>query len=118
MDLENKNKYWNGWKNYLIRVYFYVQRGLALFNEFRYLIIAIFGVYITMKLSNPIWLVAMFIVSTVILIIAGWISVHHIGKVIDFLNIEFSTHFNRHVVNLQERTTAAVEEINKKLEDK
>ena len=41
--------YWNGSKNRVVRWYFYCQRGLALFNEFRYLIMLIFGAYMLLK---------------------------------------------------------------------
>ncbi len=98
---ENK-LYWDGNKNKIIRYYFYVQRGLALFNEFRYLFMVIFGIYFALKLTNPAWFVLMFVVSVPLLIIAGWVSVHHIGKVIDYLTIEFSTHFSRYQYTLLE----------------
>ena len=37
----NKEKHWDGSKNKAIRLYFYQQRGLALFNELRYLILEV-----------------------------------------------------------------------------
>ena len=42
--------HFKGLKNKSIRYYFYIQKGLALCNEFRYLMMAIFGIYFTLKL--------------------------------------------------------------------
>lgn len=99
MDKEN---YWNGTQNRIIRYYFYSQRGLGLFNEFRYIFMLIFGIYITFKLTNPLWLFGMFAVSLPALIFVGFISVHYVGKVVDFLNVQFSTHWTRYQFQLQE----------------
>lgn len=109
MDLENnKKKYWYGNSNKIIRYYYYSQRGIQLFNEFRYIIMVIFGVYFTLKLSNPIYLVLMFCMAIPILCFAGWLMVHKIARVMDWLNIEFATHFSRYNITL-------LEEINKSL---
>jgi len=115
-DKETEHKYWSGPKNKIIRYYFYSQRGLALFNEFRYLFMLIFGVYVVLKLNNPIWLFLMFIVSCPVLIWLGFISVHHIAKVSDWLNIEFATYWSRYQFSLQERIVKALESIDKKVE--
>lgn len=109
--MNNKNIYWDGNSNKFIRYYFYSQRGLALFNEFRYLFMVIFGVYFALKLNNPIWFVLMFVVSVPILCFFGWLSVHKIAKVVDWLNIEFSTHWGRYGYELQERQIKLLEEI-------
>jgi len=110
-----KKEYWDGSKNKSIRFYFYSQRGLALFNEFRYLFMLIFGLYVLMKLSNPVWLVGMFVVSLPLLILFGWIQVHHLAKVMDWLNIEFATYWSRYQFDLQERQVKAVESIDSKV---
>lgn len=106
--------YLNGTKNQIIRYYFFLQRGLALFNECRYLFMAIFGIYFTMRLTNPIWLVVMFCVACPVLIFAGWVAVYHIGKVIDWLNIKYATYGQKYQLEMQERTVKALEEINAK----
>ena len=111
--MELKEKYWNGNTNKIIRYYFYSQRGLALFNEFRYIFMLIFGIYVTMKMSNPIWLLVMFLISIPILIIIGFIAVHHVAKVVDWLNIEFSTHFGRYQYTLLEEIRDELKSKNK-----
>lgn len=112
---ENQKKdYWNGSKNKMIRYYFYSQRGLALFNEFRYLFMLIFGIYYTLKLTNPIWLVVMVLVSVPSLILIGFYSVHYVGKVIDFLNVQFSTHWTKYQFQLYEQILIELQKLNKK----
>ena len=113
--MNHKEKYWHGVTNKIIRYYFYSQRGLALFNEFRYLFMLIFGAYIIFKLNNPLWLGVMFITSLPLLILIGYVSVHYISKVVDWLNIEFATYWSRYSFNLQERIADTLEEINIKL---
>ncbi len=111
LDSNLKKKYWEGNTNKTIRYYFYSQRGLALFNEFRYLFMLIFGIYITFKLTNPIYLVGMFLISTPLLILVGYVSVHHVSKVMDWLSIEFSTHFSRYSYTLLENQLKRLDEI-------
>lgn len=109
---EDKKMYWDGGSNKAIRYYFYSQRGLALFNEFRYLFMIIFGAYVLMKLNNPVWLLVMFVISCPLLCLFGWLQVHKMAKVMDWLNVEFSTFWTRYSFDLQERQVKAVEEIN------
>lgn len=113
-----KEKYWDGNANKIIRYYYYSQRGLALFNEFRYVFMLIFGVYITLKLQNPLWLVGMFLISIPILIGVGWVAVHHVSKVVDWLSIEFSTHWGRYTYDLQEQQNRILTEIRDEMKGK
>lgn len=108
---EQIDQYWNGKTNHLIRYYFYVQRGLALFNEFRYLFMVIFGIYVALKMDNPVWLAIMFVVSMPVLIFAGWLSVHRISKVIDWLSVKFSTHWQMYSYSLQEEQNRLIKKI-------
>ncbi len=112
---DHKKMYWDGFKNKFIRYYFYIQRGLDIFNQFRYVLMAIAGLYWTLKLNNPIILVIMFIVAIPLLAWAGWASVHHIAKVMDFLNVEFSTHWAKFTIDLNIKTLACLENILKTL---
>lgn len=95
-----EHEYWNGTKNKTIRYYFYMSRGLDLFNNFRYVFMAIAGIYIALRLKNPIWLLTMFGISIPLLMVAGYYSVHHIGKVVDWLNVRFGTHYSLLNINL------------------
>lgn len=108
-----ESSHWDGTKNKLIRFYFYSQRGLILFNEFRYLFMLLFGLYMLLKLSNPFWLGIMFLVSLPIIIICGWFQVHHMAKVINWLDVEFASYWTRYGFELQERQVKALENIEK-----
>jgi hypothetical protein len=112
---ETNEKHWDGAKNRAIRWYFYQQRGLALFNELRYLLLCIFGLYMFMKLDNPVWLLIMFFVSCPVLVFVGWLQVHHMARVIDWLGVEFATFWSRYSFELQERQTKALEDMNEKI---
>jgi hypothetical protein len=113
---ELKERYWSGNRNKVIRYYYYVRRGLELLNEFRYLLMAIFGVYLAMKMSNPILLIFMFLVSIPVLIVLGWLMVHHISKVIEWLNVEFSTYWGRYTYDLQEKILEELKRIREGVE--
>lgn len=104
-------KYWEGTKNKCIRYYFYAQRGLTLVNEFRYVIMTIFAIYITCKLENILLIPLMFVVVIPVLCVLGYISVHHIAKVIEYLNIEYSTHWSRRNFELNEERNELLKEI-------
>ena len=99
----NKNDYWNGNQNKVIRYYFYIQKGLALLNELRYLIMAIFALYMILKLDNIFLMPLMFLIALPVLIFLGWLDVHHMAKVREFLNIKYSTHYSKRNFDLQEQ---------------
>lgn len=108
--LKNKN-YWDGNKNKLIRYYFYMSKGLDLFNNFRYIFMAIVGLYYVLHLHQPVFMLLMFLTIIPILIVVGWVSVHHINIVIEWINIKFSTHYAKYSFELSERTVKAMEDI-------
>lgn len=70
-----------------------------------------------MKLTNPLWLVGMFLISSPILIVIGYIAVHRISKVVDWLNIEYSTHWGRYGFTLQEDQNKYLREIHATLKE-
>lgn len=104
-------KHWDGNKNRAIRWYFYSQRGLQLFNEFRYLFMLIFGLYMLMKLQNPLWLLVMFMVSMPALIFTGWLQVHHMAPIINWLDITYGSYWSKKSMEWQEDQVNAVKEI-------
>ena len=112
---EDKKAYWSGSKNKAIRYYFYIQNGLKLLNEFRYLLMSIFAVYYALKMNNIFLIPLMFVIVLPILIVLGWISIHHMEKVMDYLQIQFATHWGRKQFNLQEKQIKLLEGINEKL---
>ena len=109
--------HWHGVGNKMIRWYFYAQRGLALVNEFRYIAIAIAGIYFVLKLSNPLWMVAMFVIFLPILVFFGWLQVNKMAKVMDWLGVQFASYWGRYSFDLQERQVKAIESIDNKIKE-
>lgn len=109
-----KAQFWNGRKNKSIRFYFYAQKGLQLLNEFRYLIMVILVMYQFLKIDNILLIPLMFAVCVPVLILLGWMSVHHMDKVMEYLHIQYATHFSRYNIDLQENQLKALQSIDKK----
>ena len=103
--------YYKGWKNKAIRYYYYVQNGLALLNEFRYLLMGIFACYYTLKLDNPLLIPLMFIVAIPVLGVIGYIAVMHIHKVIEYLNVQFTTTWSRYNYDLNEERNQLLKQL-------
>ena len=112
-----KGDYWNGTKNRSVRYYFYVQKGLALLNELRYLVMAIMGIYVIFKFNNPLLMPLMFFASVPILVFFGWLDVHHMAKIMEFLNIKYSTHYSKRNYDLQEERNILIKELLKELKN-
>lgn len=108
-------RYWNGTKNKLIRHGYYIGKGLDSLNPARYYIASIFVIYAFLKIDN-IWIIPiMFICGLPILDIIGWLYVHHMAKVMEWLGIEFSTHFSRYNIDLQEKMLQELRDIKNEL---
>lgn len=114
---EHKKQYWHGPKNKMIRYYYYVQRGLDTFNQARYILMTIFGLYIMFKMSNPFLLVAMFIACVPVLVVVGYVSIHHMAKPIEWLGIQFGSHWGRYNYTLNEQQVEELKAIRKALEN-
>jgi hypothetical protein len=78
---------------------------------------AIFALYYALKVDN-IWLVPiMFIVSVPILIFLGWVSLFHMDKVMEYLQIQFATHWSRYNMELQEDQRDTLKRIEEMITD-
>lgn len=111
-------KYWNGGLNKAYRYWFYLNRGLEIFNQFKYLFAFFLGVYFALKLKGIIWLIGMTVLSLPILMIIGYWSAHHFAKVLDWLNVKFSTHYGKYNFELMEDQLKELKEINEKINKK
>jgi hypothetical protein len=112
---ENESEMLHGGRNRAIRYYFYAKKGLEVINEFRYIFMAVFGVYYLTKMSNPFLLVLMFVIAIPLMAFIGWLSVHYMAVVLEFLSIRYTTAWAKYGYELQERTMSAVESINDKI---
>jgi uncharacterized protein YacL len=115
MTKDESKTYWDGTLNKAVRYNFYVQRGLAMLNEMRYLILSIMATYALLKLNNPWIMVVMFIVALPILGLLGWMYTFKMAKTMDFLNVKFSTHFSKYSIEMQERQVKSLESIDEKM---
>lgn len=114
---EAQNKYLGGRLNRLVRIYFYLQRGLTLVNEFKYLIAGIFAAYYLTGVDSYFWLVGMFIFSILVLILVGHVWVHYAMKPMEWFGVEFGTYFSRYTIDIQEKQIALLVEIKELLKN-
>src|SRR3990167_8767674 len=95
----------------LIKAYFYLQRGMSVVNEFKYVLAGIFALYYALKLDNPLFIPLAALVVLPILTLSGYIYVHWIAKPIDWLNIEYATYWQRYSFQLQEKQNELIEKL-------
>lgn len=112
---ELKKLYWDGAFNKSCRYWYYLNKGIDIFNQFRYLFALFFGIYYTLHLKNPWWLIAMFVISIPILISLGYLAVHRMGKIFDYLNVHFSTHWSKYQFELMENQLSTLKGIQDEL---
>lgn len=89
---QSKEEY-EGKENVPIKLYFYLSNGLSVVNEFRNLLLGIFGLYITLKLDSPIIMLFLFISSCIALTGLGWVMVHKVSKVKEWLSTKHGSHY-------------------------
>lgn len=103
--------YLKGKQNFLIRIYFYIERGLDIVNLFRNLILGIFAAYFALKIDNVWILVGMFLVALPILAIMGRYNVHTLSKLKEWLSMRFSTHYGLKAFDYQAEQVALLKEV-------
>ena len=102
---------WHGAKPKAVRYYYYIRMGLDFFNSFRYVIMSIFALYYMMKLDNIAFMPLMFAVCLPIFFIVGYCEVHHMRKITEYIGVQFSSHWSRYGVDLQEQRNELLREI-------
>lgn len=80
-----KPEFWEGPSNIFVRYWVYLSRGLDFINQAKYLIVGILALYAILKLTDPIWMAAMFIVSIPILTILGRWQLYKVSKTQEFI---------------------------------
>lgn len=112
---EVREQYFNGLKNQLIRIYYYLKQGLNLFNDFKYLGAGIFAVFYLLKLDSLGAMIIMFIISVPVLIVIGYTWTHKAERTIEYFNLKFTTHFGQYTLRVQEKQLATLLELNENL---
>lgn len=105
-------------KENLIRLYFYLNNGVGILNNFRNLFLGVFALYFTLKLTSPLLLVIMFIIAIPVLVVCGYYNVHHIAKLSEQLSTKFGTHYGIKQFELIEEQVKLLKEIKKLLSKK
>ena len=88
-------KYWEGRENYFIRYWTYLDRGLEVFNKFKYYIgfpIAVAAIFPFMK-DHMIWVIGLTIIGLPVLIIVGRYQLHKVAKTTEYVNAISGTIF-------------------------
>lgn len=98
-------------KETLIKLYFYVTSGQAVVDQFRYLIMGVFALYVMLKLTNPLFLVLMLIIAMPVLFLLGWCNVHYISKVRERLSVQYGTHYQLKQFEMMEEQVKLLKEI-------
>lgn len=100
---EYSKTYDKGVLNHAIRAWYYLQKGLQLMNEFKYLIAGILAFYYTLKLESFWWIIILFVVAIPILVFVGYFHTHKMSKAIEWTNMVFASYFSRYGMDLAEK---------------
>lgn len=98
-------------KENLIKVYFYITSGQSVVDQFRYLIMGVFTLYIMLKLTSYTYLILMFVIAMPILFLLGWLNIHFISKVRERLSMKYGTYYSIKQYELQEKTVELLEKL-------
>ena len=90
---EVRERYYEGIRNKLIRTYYYLEHGLNLLNEFKYLIAGILAFYYFLKTDNIMIMVWIFVVAVPLLTVAGWFWLHKAKRSLEYFDLKY-THTN------------------------
>lgn len=93
------------------RLYFFMQKGVGLLNEFKNLLLLIFGAYLSLKLTSWWWLIVMFLASLPILTLIGWYFNTYMAAVMEKLAIKHGTFFAIRQFTIIEETLKELREI-------
>lgn len=115
---KDDTQYLKGTKNWLIRMFFYLKTGNSVVSEFRYTILGIMGLYAVLRLTNPLWLIGITVLSTPILIVIGNFWTHRVGKVVEWLSVKFATHYAIKQFKITEDTLKELRAIRKAISKK
>lgn len=114
---EYTKTYDKGFLNHIIRTWYYLQKGLTLMNDFKYLLAGIIAFYYALKLDSIWWMVAIFLIAMPVLIIVGYFHTHKMAKALEWTSMVFASYFSRYNVDLAEKNIENTSEIAKELKE-
>lgn len=111
-------RYWEGRTNFLIRYWTYLDRGLDVFNKFKYYIgfpIATAAIFPFMK-GHMFWLIGLVIIGLPILIAIGRYQLHKVAKTTEYVNAISGSIFQFKPMELSIEQVNLLKEILKQLQ--
>jgi len=111
IDVQVRKRYLEGRKNAVVKVYFYIERGLQLVNDFKYVIAGVLALYFAINLDNIIFIPITFFVALPILWLIGYIWITYAVKSMEWINIEHATFWTRYNYSLQEKQLEFLEKL-------
>lgn len=115
--MDNQQKYWNGRKNFVARLWYYELQGLDIVNQFKYVGGFVLLIYGLVRFGTP-WLILIGVAIHPILILGGYFKAWHMNKVVDYLTTELGTHWGRYTYELSEKQNKLLEEILKEIRER
>jgi hypothetical protein len=109
-------KYDKGVLNHLVRMWFYLKKGLDLINDFKYLLAGIIAFYYALKLDSFWWMILIFVIAIPLLVGVGWFYTHKMSKALEWTAMVFSSYFARYNVDMAEKNIEYTEKNMKSLE--
>ena|SRR3990167_2098527 len=100
------------------KMYFYLDRGLGVLNNFKYQGAGILALYYLLKFESPVWLPVMFAVSIPVLTIVGWLWVKKMAKALDRMNTDKGTYYAVYQFRLMEEQVRLLKKLNSEPYDK
>ena len=111
-------EYWEGKTNQIVRLWVYLNRGLDVANQLKYVIAGILALYVILKFTNPVWIVVMFVVSLPILTFIGRWHLYKAAKPQEYITTIKGSVIGYNNYNMQIRVVELLEQILKKLNEK
>lgn len=115
---EYHQKYWAGFSNIIVRYHSYLQRGLGLFNEAKYYILAFFGSIFAAEVVEVYgytidsqWIVLMAILGLPALILIGRWDLFKASKAREFINAQHASITGYNAYNMTIRNIEQNDEI-------
>lgn len=112
-----EDQYDKGAKNGSIRAYFYLGRGLNELNNWKNLFLGIIGLAIALKFDSVGLMIVMFLVSIPILALVGYVMVHHVSRLTEYLGVKFGSHYAMRNFDYVKAQYELLEDIKRLLED-
>ena len=110
-----RRRYLDGRKNAIVKIYFYIERGLAMVNEFKYVIAGILALYFALELDNIILIPIIFLIVVPVLWLIGYIWITYAVKSMEWINIEYATFWTRYNYALQEKQLENLESLTEQI---